>query len=69
MDYTFPYLGTLLSSKATIDEEVHHRLSCASKAYSKLKKRVFEDRDLPSKNKMTVYKAVLLCTLLYGSEA
>lgn len=35
----FPYLGSLLSSKATIDEEVHHRLSCASGAYSKLKKQ------------------------------
>ena len=28
----FPYLGSLLSSKATIDEEVHHRLSCTSGA-------------------------------------
>ncbi|KAK0142398.1 Craniofacial development protein 2 [Merluccius polli] len=61
--------GSLLSSKATIDEEVHHRLSCASGAYSKLKKRVFENRDLQSKTKILVYKAVLLPTLLYGSEA
>ncbi|KAK0131511.1 Parathyroid hormone/parathyroid hormone-related peptide receptor [Merluccius polli] len=64
-----PSQRSLLSSKATIDEEVHHRLSCASGAYSKLKKRVFENRDLQSKTKILVYKAVLLPTLLYGSEA
>ena len=65
----FPYLGSLLSSKSTIDKEVPHRLSCARGAYSKLKKRGFEDRDLQSKTKILVYKAVLLRTLLYGSEA
>ena len=59
-----PYLGSHLSFKATIDEEVHH--SCASKAYSELKKRVFEDRNLQSKTKICIYKAILLC---YGSEA
>ncbi|KAF0031718.1 hypothetical protein F2P81_016273 [Scophthalmus maximus] len=55
--------------RSTIDEEVHHRLSCASGAYSRLNKRVFEDRDLQSKTKIPVYKAVWLPTLLYGSEA
>lgn len=64
----FPYLGSLLSSKATIDDEIHHRLSCTSAAYSRLKKRVFENRDLQSKTKILVYKAILLPTLLYGSE-
>ena len=68
MDH-FPYLGSLLLSKVTIDEEVHHRLSCVTGAYSKLKKRFFEARDLQSKTKILVYKAVLLRTLLYGSEA
>ena len=65
----FPYLGSLLSSKAIIDDEIHHRLSCASVAFSRLRKRVFENRDLQAKTKILVYKAVVLPTLLYGSEA
>ncbi len=64
----FPYLGSLLSSKAVIDEEVHHRLSCASGAFSRLRKRVFDNRNLQPKTKILVYKAVVLPTLLYGSE-
>ncbi|KAJ3586058.1 hypothetical protein NHX12_012459 [Muraenolepis orangiensis] len=59
----------LLSSKAVIDDEIHHRLSCASGAFSRLRKRVFENRDLQAKTKILVYKAVVLPTLLYGSEA
>lgn len=65
----FQYLGSLLSSKANIDDEIHHRLSCVSGAFSRLRKRVFENRDLLAKTKILVYKAVMLPTLLYGSEA
>ncbi|KAJ3614980.1 hypothetical protein NHX12_018549 [Muraenolepis orangiensis] len=68
VDY-FPYLGSLRSSKAVIDDEIHHRLSCASGAFSRLRKRVFENSDLQAKTKILVYKAVVLPTLLYGSEA
>ena len=62
----FPYLGSLLSSQAVIDHEIHHRLSCASGSFSRLRKRVFENRDLQPKTKILVYKAVVLPTLLYG---
>ena len=65
----FPYLGSFLSSKADIDSEVNHRLSCASGAYGRLRKRVFEDRDLRVDTKLLVYKAVVLPTLLYGAES
>ncbi|KAJ3613399.1 hypothetical protein NHX12_019648 [Muraenolepis orangiensis] len=44
-------------------------ISCASGAFSRLRKRVFENRDLQAKTKILVYKAVVLPTLLYGSEA
>lgn len=37
----FPYLGSVLSSKADIDAEIHHRLSCASGAIARLRKRVW----------------------------
>ena len=49
--------------------EVNHRLSCASRAYARLRKRVFEDRDLRTQTKLLVYRAVILPTLLYGAES
>ncbi len=65
----FPYLGSIISSKADIDSEVNHRLSCASGAYARLRRRVFEDRDLSAQTKLLVYRAVVLPTLLYGAES
>ncbi len=45
----------ILSSKADIDSEVNHRLSCASGAYARLRRRVFEDQDLSAQTKLLVY--------------
>ncbi len=59
----------ILSSKADIDSEVNHRLSCASGAYARLRRRVFEDQDLSAQTKLLVYRAVVLPTLLYGAES
>lgn len=44
----FNYLGSFLSSidEETIDEEVNHYLSSASREFSRLRKMVFENRDL-----------------------
>ena len=65
----FPHLGSLLSTKANIDAEVNHRISCASAAFGKLRKRVFENKDILVNTKILVYKAVILPTLLYASES
>lgn len=64
----FPYVGSSLSSNAATDYEIHHRLSCASRAFLRPRKRVFENRNLQAKTKLLVYKVVVLPTLLYGSE-
>jgi len=64
----FIYLGSNLSSKANIDDEISYRLRCANAAFGKLSKRVFEDRDLRTETKIMVYHAVVLPTLLYASE-
>ncbi len=65
----FPYLGSILSSKADIDSKVNHHLICASGAYTRLRRRVFEDGDLSAPPKNMVYRAVDLPTLLYGAES
>ena len=64
----FSYLGSHLSSNANIEDEVQYRLRCASSAFGKLRKRVFDDHDLRVSTKLRVYQAVVLPTLLYGSE-
>eukprot|EP00061_Rhincodon_typus_P015676 g43481.t1 len=62
------YLWNVLSTKAAIDEEIPHCLRCASAAFSHLRKRVFEDNSIRSDTKLKVYGAVVVPTLLYGSE-
>jgi hypothetical protein len=64
----FSYLGSTLSSNANIDREIEKRLHAASAAYGRLTARVFENRDLRTNTKLAVYRAVVLTTLLYGSE-
>ena len=41
----FNYLGSLISEKANIDSEIQHRISSASRAFWKLKDRVFYNHD------------------------
>ena len=64
----FAYLGSHLASNANIDSEIHYRLRCANSAFGKLRKRVFDDRDLRLTTKVRVYQTIVLPTLLYGSE-
>ncbi len=64
----FPYLGSHLSSRADLDDEIQHRLKCAGTAFGRLKQRVFQDHDICTDTKMRVYKAVVIPTLLYASE-
>ena len=65
----FAYLGSLLSTRPTIDAEVHHRIGCASAAFARLRKRLFDNRDIQARVKLLVYQAVVLPTLLYGADS
>ena len=55
----FNYLGSLISEKANIDSEIQHRISSASRAFWKLKDRVFYNHDLSTKTKLAVYRAII----------
>ena len=50
----FSYLGSTLSSNANIDKEVEKRIHSASAAYSRLRRRVFENNDLRTDTKLAV---------------
>ncbi|XP_076031095.1 uncharacterized protein LOC143019340 [Oratosquilla oratoria] len=63
------YLGSTISSDARIDKEIDNRLSKDNRSFGRLYKRVWNNKNLKSKTKIYVYRAVVLTILLYGSEA
>ena len=65
----FTYLGCTISSDARIDKEVDNRLAKANSAFGRLHSRVWNNKHLKKATKISVYRAVVLTTLLYGSES
>ena len=65
---SFSYLGNLLSSVATCEDEIQNRIRAAHVAYGRLTKRVFETHGLNFQTKFMVFRAVVLSTLLYACE-
>ncbi|XP_076036009.1 uncharacterized protein LOC143021970 [Oratosquilla oratoria] len=64
----FTYLGSTLSRSANIDAEVNNRSSKASSAFGRLRKNVWETREISLVTKLKVYRTIALTTLLYGCE-
>ena len=65
----FSYLGCTISSDARIEKEIDNRLAKASSAFGRLNKRVWNNKNPRIQTKISVYRAVVLTILLYGSEA
>eukprot|EP00061_Rhincodon_typus_P009691 g33366.t1 len=63
----FQELDSVLSAKATIDEEIQHCLQGASTAFSHLRKKVFEDNNIRSDTKLMVDGDVVVAAFLYDS--
>ena len=64
----FTHLGCIISSDARINKEIDNRLSKANVSFDKLYKCVWRNKALKNKTKILIYRAVVLTTLLYGSE-
>ena len=65
---TFTYLGSSLSHNVNIDSEINNRISKASSTFGRLRVNVWERKGISFETKLKVYWAVILTTLLYGSE-
>ena len=65
----FKYLGSIISSDAQVDADIDNRLSNASRAFGRLQTTVWKSRQLKQQTKLSLYRAVVLTTLLYGSES
>ncbi|CAH1249934.1 Hypp8727 [Branchiostoma lanceolatum] len=64
----FPYLGSYLSNDCTAQKDIDNRIRAAHAAFGRLSKRVFLNHDLNLNTKIMVFRAIVLSTLLYGSE-
>ena len=67
--HQFTYLGCTITSDAKIDREVDNRLAKSNSAFGRLYNRVWKNKHLKKGTKISVYRAVALTTLLYGSES
>nr|XP_054767476.1 uncharacterized protein LOC129274752 [Lytechinus pictus] len=65
----FTYLGSMISSKLSLDPELNVRIGKAATMMSRLSKRAWENTSLTTNTKMKIYQACVLSTLLYGSES
>ena len=64
----FKYLGSVISSDGSLDKEISSRISKASQALGRLRTRVLNQHNIRLSTKLKVYRAVVLTSLLYGSE-
>lgn len=65
----FKYLGAIIHYSLTSDADVIKRISSASSAFGAMRECFFSNRDIDYKDKGTVYVALCLSILLYGSES
>ena len=66
--HDFRYLWSHLSEDCSVNKEVTSRIWRATAAFGSLRERVFNNRNLKLSRRVSVYHAVCLSTLLYGSE-
>ena len=64
----FKYLGSIISNTASIDKEINARIARATSAYGRLTKRLWTNKGIRLDTKISVYKAAVITSLLYGCE-
>ena len=65
---SFKYLGGIASSTASMDLEIDARIAKATSAFGRLTKRLWTNKGVRLDTKVSVYKAAVLTSLLYGCE-
>ena len=64
----FKYLGSILSSDNTADAEVESRINRTSQVFRSISRLVWYQPKIKVLTKLKLFKAIILPTLLYGSE-
>ena len=66
---SFTYLGSTISDDLSLNKELDRRIGKACATFSRLSERVWENKKLTVKTKISVYSACVISTLLYGTES
>ena len=64
----FEYLGCTISHDCSLDQEISKRISKASQTFRSLYRVLWCQKRLKTKTKLRLFQAIVLSTLLYGSE-
>ena len=64
----FKYLGSIVSSDTSADAEITARIAKATAAFGRLTKRLWKNRNIRVDTKVSVYKAAVVTSLLFGCE-
>ena len=67
--HRFTYLGCRITLDTKIDRKVDNRLGKLNSTFGRLSNRVWKNKHLKKGTKISVYRAVVLTTLLYGPES
>ena len=65
----FTYLGSTISSNGCIDDEIERRMAKASASFGRIRQRLWNNHLVSMRVKGTIYRAIVLTTLLYRDEA
>ena len=65
----FTYLGSIVSRDNSLNPELNTRIARANSSFNRLNERLWRKSGIRLCTKVMVYKAVVLSSLLYGSEA
>lgn len=65
----FSYLGSTLQTDISIDNDIITRLAKAGSAFGSLTSRLWNEHGVSLATKLSVYRACILSSLLYGSES
>ena len=65
---TTKYLGAMFNVEASCDDEIENRIGIATRMVGALRRQVIERKELSKATKLRVINAMVVPTLLYGSE-
>ena len=62
------YLGVMISGDGRMEEEIRSRIGKAARVIGALNEPVWKRKELSRRTKLRVYNAIVVPTLMYGSE-
>ena len=68
VDETTLNLASIIARDGHIEAELQNIISNASMSFGRLRERIWNNHNVSKRVKGKIYRAIILCTLLYGDE-